>query len=246
MSKQTGLGDQLYVDGYNLSGDIGSLGRISSGVTGTHDVTGIDKSAHERLLGVRDGGIDFSAFFNDAAGQAHPRLSALPTTDRVLTYCRGTSLGNPAGALVGKQINYDPTRGADGALTIAVQAQANGFGLDWGQQLTAGQRTDSTATNGTGVDFTTVTTTFGWQAYLHVFAFTGTSVTVTLQDSADNVSFANLASGAFTAATGITSQRLAGATNATVRRYLRAITTGTFSNAVFAVAFTRNEAAVRI
>lgn len=246
MSKQTGLGDQLYVDGYNLSGDIGSLGGISSGVTGTFDVTGIDKSAHERILGLRDGGLEFSAFFNDDAGQAHPRLSALPTTDRVLTYCRSQVLGAPAAGLVAKQIDYNPTRAADGALTIAVQAEANGYGLDWGHQLTAGQRTDAAATDGTGVDLTTVSTTFGWQAYLHVFAFTGTSVTVTLQDSADNVSFANLTGGAFTAATGITSQRLAGSPTATVRRYVRAITSGTFSNAVFAVAFTRNEAAVRI
>lgn len=246
MSKQSGLGDQLYVDGYDLSGDIGSLGRISSGVTGTFDVTGIDKDAHERLLGMRDGGIDFSAFFNDASGQAHPRLSALPTSDVLVSYFRGQALGSPAADTVGKQINYDPTRGNDGNLTIAVQAQSNGFGLDWAKQLTAGKRTDTTATDGDGVDFTTVSTTFGWQAYLHVFAFTGTSVTVTLQDSADNVSFANITGGAFTAATGITSQRLAGATDATVRRYLRAVTSGTFSNAVFAVAFARNEAAVRL
>jgi len=246
MSKQTGLGDQLYVGGYDLSGDIGSLGGISSGVTGTFDVTGIDKSAHERILGLRDGSIEYSAFFNPAANQAHARLSSLPTIDREVSYFRGQTLGNPAASTVGKQIGYDPTRGADGSLTIAAQALSNSYGLDWGRQLTAGQRTDTTATNGTGVDFTTVSTAFGWQAYLHVFALTGTSVTVTLQDSADNVSFANITSGAFTAATGRTSQRLAGATDATVRRYVRAITSGTFTNAVFAVSFTRNEAAVRI
>ena len=217
-----------------------------TGTTGTFDVTGIDKSAHERILGQRDGSIEYSAFFNDAANRAHARLSLLPTIDREVSYFRGQVLGNPAASTVGKQIGYDPTRGADGSLTIAAQALSNGFGLDWGLQLTAGQRTDGSATNGTGVDFTTVSTTFGWQAYLHVFAFTGTSVTVTLQDSADNVSFANLAGGAFTVATGLTSERLAGSTTATVRRYVRAITSGTFSNAVLAVAFTRNEAEVRI
>lgn len=243
MGKQTGLGDQLYVAGVDLSGDIGSLGSISS-PRGVTEVTGIDKSAFERLLLAKDGLIDYSAWFNPAAGQAHPTLKALPTTDQILTYGRGTTLGNVAAAMTAKQLNYDPSRGADGALSASVQAQANGFGLEWGRQLTAGKKTDSAATNGTGVDHTTVSTLFGWQAYLHVFAFTGTSVTVTLQDSADNVSFANITGGAFTAATGITSQRLEGGRTDTVRRYIRAITTGTFSNAVFAVMFVRNETAV--
>ena len=33
---------------------------------------------------------------------------------------------------------------------------------------------------------------FGVQAYLQVFSFTGTDVTITIQDSADNSSFANI------------------------------------------------------
>lgn len=243
MTKQSGLGDQLYVAGYDLSGDTGSLGRIGGGHA-LQEVTGIDKSAFERIGLLRDGGLDFTAFFNPAANQAHDRLSALPTADQILTYCRGTTLGNPAASMIGKQINYDPSRGADGALTIGVQALSNGFGLDWGRLLTAGKRTDSAAANGTAVDHTDVSTLFGWQAFLHVFAFTGTSCTVTLEDSADNVTFAALTGGAFTAATGITSERLQGGRTATVRRYVRAVTSGVFTNAVFAVGFTRNNVAV--
>jgi len=245
MAKQTGLGDNLYLAGYDLSGDINSLGRIAT-PRGVLESTGIDKSAIERLPGVRDGSIEFASFFNDATDQEHEALKTLPTTDRILTYCRGTTLGNPAAAMVGKQINYDGTRGTDGALTFTVAAEANAYGLDWGRQLTAGKRTDTVPTNGTGVDHTAVSTLFGWQAYLHVFAFAGTSVTVTLQDSADNVTFANLTGGAFTAATGRTSERLAGGATAEVRRYVRAITSGTFTNAVFAVMFVRNEAAVSV
>lgn len=244
MTKTSGLGDNLYVGGYNLSGDIGSLESISGSVA-TLDVTGIDKSAYERIGGLRDGDIAFTSFFNPASSQAHPALSALPTADVVLTYARGTVLGNTAACLVGKQINYDPTRADDGALTFKVDAEANGYGLEWGTQLTAGLRTDTTATSpATGVDLTTVSTAFGWQAYLQVTAVTGTSVTVTLQDSADNSSFTNLTGAAFTAATGVTTQRLQGGSTATVRRYLRAITTGTFTVGTFSVVFVRNPAAV--
>lgn len=242
MAKQSGLGDNLYVSGVDLSGDIGALSRVGGGPA-VQDVTGIDKGAIERIGLLRDGAIEYSAFFNPAPGRAHQTLSALPTGDRIITYCRGTNLGSPSACLVAKQINYDPTRGADGAMTIAGSTQGNGYGLEWGTQLTAGKRSDTTATNGTSVDFLAATS-FGWQAYLQVFSFTGTSVTVTLQDSADNVSFAGFTSSAFTAATGVTSQRINGASGATVRRYVRVATSGTFTQATFAVTFVKNETAV--
>lgn len=242
MAKQGGMGDNLYVDGYDLSGDVGSLGRVGGGPA-AGEVTGIKKSAPERIGLERDGGIDYAAWFNDENVAtplgAHQVLKTLPTIDRQVTYCRGTALGGPAASLISKQVNYDASRGQDGSLAFQVNSQANGFGLEWGEQLTAGQRTDTVATNGTGIDYGAVSTLFGWTAYLHVFAFTGTSVTVTVQDSADNVSFANLTSGAFVAATAIGAQRITGTTTATVRRYVRAITSGTFSNAVFSVNFVR-------
>lgn len=152
MSKQSGLGDGLIVDGTDLSGDTGSLGRIGGGPAAL-TITGIDKSAFERIGGQRDGGVDWSSWFNDAAGQAHATLSTLPLTNRIITYQRGTALGKPAACLVGKQVNYDPTRGDDGTLTIALQSLSNGYGIEWGEQLTAGTRTDTEATNGTGVEF---------------------------------------------------------------------------------------------
>ncbi|WP_405531499.1 hypothetical protein OG592_26985 [Streptomyces avidinii] len=243
MSKQSGLGDNLYIAGYDVSGDINSLSAIGGGPAAL-EVTGIDKLAFERIGGLRDGRIEFVSFFNPATDRAHDRLSALPTADELVTYCRGTVLGSPAANLIGKQIDYAPTRADDGALTFAVQAQANGYGLEWCTQLTAGMRTDGSATNGTGVDFGTGSTSFGLQAYLHVFAFTGTSVTVKLQESSDNGvgdAWADVTGGGFTAATGITSQRIETARGQTVERYLRAVTTGTFSNAVFAVSVCRND-----
>jgi len=241
MPKSTGLGDQLYVGGFDLSGDIGSIASIGGG-NKPLELTGIDKSAYERAGGVRDGQLEFSAFFNPDPAQAHPVLSALPTADIIVSYFRGTTLGNGAASMVGKQIGYDGSRNEDGSLTFKVQAQANGFGLEWGTQLTAGKRTDGSATNGTGVDFA-ASSAFGLQAYLQVFAFAGTSVTVKLQHSNDNGggdAYADLAGGAFTAVTAApASQRIANITNP-VKQWLRVVTTGTFSNAVFVVMVARN------
>ncbi len=245
VTKTNGLGDQLFVAGFNLSGDVGSLGKIGGSVA-TLDVTAIDKSAMERIGGRRDGGIDFTAFFNPTG--AHPRLAALPYGDVAVSYLRGQAVGNPAAACIARQTDYNGKRGNDGAMTFDVSAVADGFGLEWGVQATAGIRTDTTATSGASIDrgVALASTSFGLQAYLHVMAFTGTSVTVTVQDSADNTTFAALTGGGFAAASAIGSQRIATTLTQTVRRYLRVATTGTFSNAQFAVILVPNDVATAI
>lgn len=245
MAKQAGLGDNLYIAGYNASGDIGSIGNVGGGPA-VITVTGIDKSAMERIGGLRDGRLEYTAYFNPGLGSTHAKLSALPTADQVMTYCRGTSLGDPAAALVAKQLNYDGTRGDSGEFTFAVSAQANGYGVEWGRQLTAGIRTDTAATLGTGID-TAVSVSFGAQAYLHVMAFTGTDATVKIQDSADNSTFADVAGLSFSQITaGPTSERIATTAGATIRRYLRVmtVTTGGFSSLAFAATVIKNETAV--
>ncbi|MFH9073450.1 hypothetical protein [Streptomyces alboflavus] len=153
MSKQSGLGQAFYLGGYDLSGDTGAGNEIGGGLTGTQDVTGIDKSAPERVGLLRDGRLNWTSFFNPASGRAHGVLSSLPTTDRHEMWATGTSLGSEAACMVAKQIDYNPTRGADGSLTISVSSLANAYGLEWGTLLTAGQRTDTSATNGTAVEF---------------------------------------------------------------------------------------------
>jgi hypothetical protein len=238
VTKQSGMGDYLLIDGYDFSGDIGSIGRIGGGPAAS-DVTGITSSAMERIGLLRDGGIDFTSWFNPSVDRQHDVLSTLPYASRQETYCRGLGLGSQAASCVLKQLNYDPTRGQDGALSIAVSGQADAYGLEWGVQLTPGKRTDTTATNGASIDGT-ASTAFGAQAYLHLVAFTGTDITVTLEDSADDVTFAAVTGGAFAAKTGIGFERIQTGRTATIRRYTRIATTGTFTSATFLVNFVRN------
>lgn len=247
MGKQSGLGDNFYLGGYNVSGDINSLGRISSSQSAITK-TDITKSAEARFdQGLKDGAIEFTSYFNDATGQAHAALSSLPTADLVATYFRGTTLGNPAASCIGKQIGYDGTRANEGSLLFAAQVQANGYGLEWGRSLTAGVRTDTAATNGTAID-TTASASFGGQAYLHVFGFSGTDVTVKIQDSADNVTFADIAGFSFTQILAFSHQneRIALGSTDTIRRYVRAVTvtTGGFTSLQFAVNMKKNEIAM--
>jgi hypothetical protein len=241
MAKATGLGARFFLDGYDLSGDVGSLGRINS-ARNVNEVPGIDVEAQERLHAHRDGGMEWSAWFNKTAGQSHPVLSVIPSTDRHAMYMHRATLGTSAAACVAKQVDFNVNRATDGSLTLGVTVESNAYGLEWGTTLTAGKRTDTAATNGTGVDFTG-TTAFGLQAYLQVFSFTGTSVTVKLQESSDNGvgdAWADVTGGGFTAATGRTTQRIQTTRALSVERYLRAVTTGTFTSAVFAVMVVKN------
>lgn len=311
MGKQGGLGFRWIVGGSDISGDISALDSIHGGPA-LGDVTDITQSAHSRLGLLRDGGMAATAFMD--AANAHPVLSALPTADiEMMALVPPLVTGSPVACLNAKQIGYDPSRPADGSLTLKTEGQGNGFGLEWGAALTAGIRTDTTATNGTALDggggfatpavpgsgspaantsplpatvvvsggtvsnvvvngvsvgtgdgtYTvpagqsitltysvaptwtwTLQTAFGAQAYLQATGFAGTSVTVTVQDSADNSSFAAVTGLAFTAVTAApNAQRLATANTATLRRYVRVATTGTFTSASFAVMLNRNPVA---
>lgn len=152
MAKQGGLGMACYVDGNDVSGDIGSISTISTPMKPL-DVTSVADMAMERIGGPRDASIGYTAYFNPVG--AHPVFSALPTADRGFMVCIGTAVGSPAACMVAKQLNYDPTRGTDGSLTEKITASSDGFALDWGKLITgAGSsiRVDTAATNGTGVD----------------------------------------------------------------------------------------------
>ncbi len=257
MAKQSGLGMQMWIDGYTVGGDVQGVDKIGSPLE-TLDFTDITRRAFERQIGRRDGSIDFTAFFNpDAIGTPpgiHTALKTLPLTDRIVTAAipisTALAIGDPAAALIVKQGNYDGTREASGAFTFKVATQANGYGLEWCQLVTAGQRSDTTATNGASLDLGTVptaTVAFGLQAYLHVISFTGTSVTIKLQGSSDDGggdAFADITGGGFTVVSSAPqAQRIATSATASIERYIRVVTTGTFSQCTFVVAVIRNTVA---
>jgi hypothetical protein len=251
MAIRTGLDCFLLIDGIDLTDDHSAIDSISS-PRGAFDKNGLRHRAYRRIYGKKDGMAEFSVFFNPAASAAHDQLSTLPQTDREIMLGVAPELGAAVSCLRYKQIGYDGSRSADGDLMFKFQAQGNGLGIDCGKLLTAGLRTDTTATNGTGVDQlvdTAATGSYahGLQSFLQVSAFTGTNCTITLQESSDNGSgdaWAAVTGGAFTAVTSAPyTQRIQTSLTQTVERYLRVVTTGTFTSITFAVMAHRNEAA---
>lgn len=253
MTKTAGLGDQFYFSGNDLGGDIQQLSRIYGGPAAL-DSTDITQRGMSRFGGLRDGGFEATAFFDPAVGASHAVLSALPTADVLGTYhhvnsAAGTpAIGDPAASCIAKQIDYGANRSQDGQLLFQFPVMANGFGLEWGFLATPGKLTQGGAGNGASLNLGSAGPgAFGLQAYLHVFAFTGTSITVKLQSSSDNGAgdaFADIAGATFLAASAAgTWQRIAVAA-ATIEQYIRIVSTGTFSNAVFLVQVCRNPVAV--
>jgi len=124
MAKQSGLGDYLAVDD---SG--GSARDISNDVTnatfnnGTslQEITGIDKSAAERLQLLGDGTVSISGVFNSASNLSHDVFKTQSGT-RTVTYAVGGNTGsNPKLEMEMLVGSYNLERGADGSLTWSAE-----------------------------------------------------------------------------------------------------------------------------
>lgn len=121
MAKENGLGwTTLSVDD---SG--GTVRAIKNDITnfefatprGVQDITGVDKSAMERLLLLADFSITLNGVFNDAANQAHDVFKTVPSTSvaRTVTLAvSGQTLPNEC-----LFTDYALTRAADGSLTFS-------------------------------------------------------------------------------------------------------------------------------
>jgi len=253
MAKQSGLGSALWWGSVDLSGDVGSVNTLEHS-RALLDVPAINQSAMDRILGLHDGSLAFTSYWDTAAGAAHLTLSALPRTDVLCTVGIGAAsgaVGQAAASLLAKQGNYATARGQDGSLVANLAASGSGYGLEWGSLLTTGKQTfASGSVNGTSIDLQSeyaglTSTAFGAAAYLHVFSLGSGTPTVTVADSANDSTFAALSptSLAFTP-TGAGVERQQTGLTATVRRYVRVQVTGTYTNLVCALVFVRYTEAV--
>lgn len=254
MSKGTGVTDRLYYHGDDVSGDIASLSGLGN-PRALLPATVINSSTEERMYGLADAHLAFNSYFNDdgaanraaAAGSTFAVLSSLPSTDVALLYARGATIGNPCFAMTGKQVNYDPSRGADGSLLFSVDAQGSGAPGEWGELLTAGQHSfsSSAATAPTGV-VAAAQTANGGVGFLQFQSRASGTPTFILEDSADTTNgidgtWGTLLTFANTGAASSFGERKT--VTGTVEKGVRCGTpTGTYTTAVIAVGFRRGTA----
>lgn len=118
----------------------GSAKTISNDITnfsistprGVQDVTGLDKSAMERLLLLADGTVTLNGVFNaSTADMSHDVFKTVPTT----SVSRTVTITYPGSKVLTMEVlftDYAVTRGADGSLTwTATGSLANGTAPAW-------------------------------------------------------------------------------------------------------------------
>ena len=136
MAKQSGLGDYIAVDD---SG--GSARDISNDVTDLSwslpqdllEVTGIDKSGRERIIGLADGEVTINGVFNAASNMSHDVFKTRTGT-RTVTYCvGGNTSSNPKLECEMLVASYSGPRGSDGTTTWTATLQLqSGTVPTWG------------------------------------------------------------------------------------------------------------------
>ena len=133
MAKESGLGMTVAIDD---SG--GSARTISNDITNLdfatpreeQDITGLDKSARERLLLLADFTVSVSGVFDDASNMAHDVFKTVPSS----SVARTTTLTISGQVLAGElyYTDYALSRGSDGSLTFSAPgALAGGAVPTW-------------------------------------------------------------------------------------------------------------------
>ena len=149
-------------------------------------------------------------------------------------YQGGDTAGNKVVLLNSRIQNY--TIDSSVADAVGVSATFTGDNFGNGKSLYALTNTSATA-NTTAVDFG-ASSSLGGQAFLHCTAHSSANISVKIQSSADNSSFADVSGFSFTAISGTTSERIA--TTNTVNRYVRLAITVTSGSATFSVGYAHN------
>lgn len=113
MAKESGIGMTLTVNSNNIANDVKSLDVATP--REVQDVTGLDKSAIERILLLADASVDLNGVFNDAATFSHVTLKTAATASAGVVVAIGISGQTLSMTMV--QTDYALSRGDDGSAT---------------------------------------------------------------------------------------------------------------------------------
>lgn len=135
MAKSSGLLDYFACDDSggslrDISNDVTSLG-VNVGQD-LIPITGLDKAAVERLIGLGDGSFAISGVFNSASNMSHDVFKARTGTRTVSYAIGGNTSGLPILTMEMLVDSYNLARGSDGSLTWSVGVQLeNGTTPTW-------------------------------------------------------------------------------------------------------------------
>jgi len=219
-----GKSAQILHGAYNLSSFLNDAS--ASADVEVAETTAFGSSAKTYIVGLKDGTVSASGMFDGAASATDEVLSASIGSDTLAPVTigyDGTTLGNRVTILKAKTTSYEVSTPVGDVVAVSYSAQADG-GLDQGVSLAALTSVSATTT-GSSHD-NSASSANGGVAQLHVTANSrSANATIKVQHSADNSTFADLATFTVVATTVTTSERVIVASGTTVNRYLRAVNT---------------------
>ena len=244
MAKQTGLGNVFLVEGYDLSTDTNTVDNLGY-TQELLDTTGIDQTCFSRILGRTDSTLTVNGWFDNGTNKSHDAYlssNKLPTADRVITYLFGTTRGDAALLMNGKQSSYDTTMSPGNALATSATFSANAItnfdGMNFGVLLDAGVTAYSNGTtNGTSVDQSASSSAGAVATLQFTTGSTLTSADFKVQHSANDSTWADLIT--FTQITSTTASAEVGTATGTVNRYIRLVATINGTSATAQISFAR-------
>jgi hypothetical protein len=227
-----GKGAGALVGAYDLSAFLNNW--EAAATADTAEVTCFGGSNKAYIGGLKDATLSLSGFFDGAASAVDEVLAAALGGSRLLTLAPAGvgTVGNRVQIASALETSYNVTAPVADAVTISAEGQVSD-GMVSGVLLA--DLVARTAAGQTAAVDNAASTSAGYRASLHLVAFTGTDVTVKVQESADNSTWVDLVT--FTQLTAIGSELKTG--TGTVARYLRTDVSGTFTTVTFAVGFAR-------
>ena len=231
----------VFIDKYDFSTYFNDVS--ASTTVDTAETSAFGTTAKTYVVGERDGSISLSGMFESTAlvGTDVFFNTALGNATKSLLIIAPEGHGNGYGAIMARADNTSYE--VSSAIADIVQASAefqSSDAVEHGKILSSGSTVSATG-NGTSVDNGAATTN-GGAGYLSVPVNTRNgNITVKIQHSADNSTFADLVTFTVVSSSTATSQRVEVASGTTVNRYLRVNYTvaGSTGSATPVVAFTR-------
>lgn len=231
----------VFVDEYDFSAYFSDM--TAAEKVDTADVTAFGAAGKAYIVGNQDGTLSLSGFFESTAStgtdQYFAGVKGSTTKQKVIAALEGATVGTRAIMLQADTSSYQVNSAVGDAIKTSAEFQAS-ESLDHGVILSSGSTLSATG-NGTGVDNGAASSN-GGVAFLSVPANTRNgNITVKVQSSADNSTFADLVTFTTVSSTTKTSERILVAAGTAVPRYLRVSYTvaGSTGSATPTVAFAR-------
>lgn len=220
-----GRSTAIYIDGIDYSCYLNQVSNSISIETG--ETTTFCKDSKTYIPGLADGTISLSGLF-DGTPDADVASKLQATTNPIATIVYGGAnsaphtIGTPVATGAGVLTSYEVSSSVGDVISMSAEIQ----GTDWvrtGRLIGSGSAISATGNEASADDYGATSTTNGGYATLHVFANTrNANVQFSLEDSADNITFAPISgASAFTVTSAASTGAQRVAITGTIRRYTR-------------------------